>query len=230
MDFRDQALDLAENKCYKCGSEVNDKTAMFDYKVNTGNDSDRTIENIRVSCPKCSLMDVEKLFGTLTNPVVESAAKLWIHSYIQSPARTVIFSIFTGLVASFVVNEISQTTNSASNSNKLSLDFKSQIAQLDETEKSLKMLLGFVNKQKETTVLNEQKIKQLELEKLELEPLVNADKATVEALFQAQEQRASANIAKERWFGFGLGILASIIASIVMVVVKYFFINRRKNS
>jgi sensor c-di-GMP phosphodiesterase-like protein len=228
LDFRDQALELADNKCYRCGSKVNDKTAMFDYKVKTGADSDRTIENISVLCPKCSLMNVEKLFSTLTNPVVESAAKLWIHSYLKSPVITGVFSVLISLIASFLVYETSN--NLSSNKTQVNLDFKSQIAQLDDTEESLKTLLKFVNKQRETTTLNEQRIQQLELEKLELEPLVNADKATVEALFQAQEQRALANSTKERWFGFGLGIIASIIASIVMVVGKYFIMTRRKHS
>ncbi len=230
MDFRDQALELADNKCYQCGSKVNDKTASFDYKDKTGADSDRSIENIKVLCPQCSLMNFEKFFSTFTNPVVESAAKLWIHSYLKSPVITGVFSVLISLVASFLVYEGSKNIKSPANDTQVNLDFKSQIAQLDDTEESLKTLLDFVNKQRETTTLNEQRIKQLELEKLELEPLVNADKATVEALFQAQEQRVAANSTKERWFGFGLGILASIIASIVMVVAKYFILARRKHS
>ncbi|OCL96493.1 hypothetical protein AAX29_02032 [Aliarcobacter thereius] len=110
------------------------------------------------------------------------------------------------------------------------LDFKYQIKELSETEKSLKTLLTFIDSQKQKVIIYEQNMQQLENEKQKLEPLVNADKATVEALFKVQEERAKENANKERWIGFGLGILASIIASFVMVIGRYFFVSRQENS
>jgi hypothetical protein len=35
-------------------------------------------------------------------------------------------------------------------------------------------------------------------------------------MFAEQESRVLANTNKERWFGFGLGVLASIVASFLM--------------
>lgn len=231
MDFRDRALELAGNKCNQCGCDVTSDTALCSYSqdaVDSGKDT--TIEDLRVLCHQCTLDNFEKEFGSFNTPVVGSAAKLWIKSYTKSPIITGLISLVLGILTSFLFSVIVQQANFSSNETKVNLDFKSQIEQLDATEDSLKTLLEFVNKQRKTTTLNEQKIKQLESDKLELEPLVNADKATVEALFKAQEQRASVNASKERWLGFGLGILASIIASFVMIIGNYFFRTRRKSS
>ena len=82
--------------------------------------------------------------------------------------------------------------------------------------------------QKEATALNEQRIQQLENEKARLEPLVNADKEIVVALFAEQESRVSANTNEERWFGFGLGVLASIVASFLIAIGNYAIRSRRK--
>ena len=109
------------------------------------------------------------------------------------------------------------------------LDFKTKIQELSDTEKNLKTLLEFVSTQKNKITAYESSINQLEKQKQNLEPLVNADKKTVEALFKSQEQRAKNNASQERWVGFGLGILASIIASFVMVIGKFFLVSRREN-
>ncbi len=227
LDFRDRALEAAEYKCYKCGSDVNDNTAMFSYIVPEKNGGQASQDNIQVSCPKCELLTVENLFSSFTSPAVESAVRLWIHSYLKSPFITVIISLVIGVASSFGVNQI---MNTKSLIQPASSGFKEQLEQLDITEDSLKTLLTFVQSQKETTALNEQRIQQLEREKSKLEPLVKADKETVAALFAEQELRASANISKERWFGFGLGIIASIVASFLIAIGNYVVKSRRKSS
>tara|TARA_R110001583_G_scaffold4844_4_gene27343 strand:- start:2370 stop:3155 length:786 start_codon:yes stop_codon:yes gene_type:complete len=226
LDFRDKALEAAEYKCYKCGSAVNDRTAMYSYA--TG--KPESLENMQVSCPKCELLKVENLFSSFTSPAVESAAKLWLHSYIKSPLFTVLISLVIGLASAFAVNQLSTYIDSSYKVQPVSSDFKEQLEQLDVTEDSLKTLLTFVQSQKETTALNEQRIQQLEHEKARLEPLVKADKATVVALFSEQESRASENTSKERWFGFGLGIVASIVASFLIAIGKNILISRRRKS
>ena len=226
LDFRDKALEAAEYKCYKCGSDVNEKTAMYSYAKG----KQESVDTIQVSCPKCELLKVENLFSSFTSPAAESAAKLWLHSYIKSPLFTVLISLVIGLASSFGVNQLSKYLDASHQVQPVSLDFKEQLEQLDVTEDSLKTLLTFVQSQKEITALNEQRIQQLEHEKARLEPLVKADKATVVALFAEQESRASANTSKERWFGFGFGIVASIVASFLIAIGKNILISRRRNS
>ncbi|MBV1928902.1 MAG: HNH endonuclease [Gammaproteobacteria bacterium] len=229
--IKEQLLEAANGHCEYCGTEVSFQTAMIDHKIpiKAGGSSD--IDNLAIACPTCNILKADKILGTISNPAVESVAKLWIHAYIKSPAVTVIVSIVVSLAGALVAYQTEshrKTTVEAELSKNL--EFKSQIEQLDETEKSLKTLLSFVSSQKDKMTQNEESIQKLEVEKQKLEPLVNADRATVEALFNAQEERAKSNASQERWIGFGLGILASIIASFVMVVGKYIIVSRRENS
>ena len=230
MDFRDRALEAGNYKCHKCGSDINYHTAMFSHIIPSKNGEQNSDDNIQVSCPKCELLKVENLFSAFTSPAVESGARLWIHLYLKSPLRTSLISLILLLVSGVGIYQLSQNIDASSVNEPLSTDFKVQLDNLDKTENSLKTLLSFVQHQKETAALNEQRIRQLESEKARLEPLINADKETVVALFAEQESRASANTNKERWFGFGLGILASIVASFLIGIVSYLAKLRYKDS
>lgn len=229
--IKDQLLEAAEYKCEYCGVEVNELTAVIDHKIPLKADGTSEIENLAVACPKCNILKADKILGSLSNPVVESAAKLWIHAYLKSPVATAIISIAVGIGGSLIAYESEQQRN-AQISSELSKnsDFNAQIKQLNDTEKSLKTLLEFVSAQKDRVTQNEKNIQQLESEKQRLEPLVSADRATVDALFKAQEERARENASQERWIGFGLGILASMLASFFIVIGKFFYASWRKNS
>lgn len=229
--IKDQLLQQAEGKCEYCGVKVNEKTAMIDHKIPLSKGGTSTIENLAIACPKCNILKADRIFGSISNPVVESAAKLWLQAFIKSPRITVVASLIVSSLTIFSLYMIGITQKS-SIENQLSknLEFKTQIQQLDETERNLKELLKFVDTQKVKVTQYELNIQKLEKEKQNLEPLVNADKAMVEALFKAQEIRAQENASKERWIGFGLGIVASIVASFCMVIVRYFFTVKRKIS
>lgn len=228
MDFRNRALEAANYKCYKCKNDVDDRTAMFSYIVPAENGGQGSDNNIQVSCAKCELLKIENLFSAFTSPVLESGARLWIYSYFKYPFRTVLLSLMFLIVSGGGIYQLSRHLDAKSVTQPLSADFKVQLDKLDTTEKSLKTLLSFVQYQKEATALNEQRIQQLENEKARLEPLVNADKEIVVALFAEQESRVSANTNEERWFGFGLGVLASIVASFLIAIGNYAIRSRRK--
>ncbi|MEP0072818.1 MAG: HNH endonuclease [Marinomonas sp.] len=229
--IKDQLLKQAEGVCEYCGIEVNENTAMIDHKIplNKGGTSD--IDNLAIACSKCNMLKADKIIGSISNPAVEFAAKFWVHSFLKSPKLTSLVSIVGVVITVFALYQ-SEVQRKEKLENELSknLDFKTQIQELSDTEKSLKTLLDFVSTQKSKITQYEKNIQQLETEKQSLEPLVNADKATVEALFKVQEQRAKENASQERWVGFGLGILASVIASFLMVIGKYFLASRSKNS
>ena len=231
MDFRDRALKAADYKCYQCGSDVDHRTAMFSHIIPKKNGGGKSDDNIQVSCYKCNLLKFETLFSAFTSPAVESGVRLWIHSYLKHPVRTISISIILSIVSVISIYQLTEYMDSKSVTQPLNTDFKAQLDKLDDTEDSLKALLSFVQNQRETTALNEQRIQQLENEKSRLEPLVNADKETVIALFTEQELRVSANASKERWFGFGLGVVASIVASFVIAIGNYFLkLQLRKKS
>ncbi|EME0074098.1 HNH endonuclease [Vibrio vulnificus] len=229
VDFRDKVLDKSGGKCAECGADITLKTMMIDYIVPLRHGGTGYIDNLQGICPKCELTKVDKILSKVSNPLIESAAKLWIQSFIKSPIWTFIVSLLIGLATSFSIWYIDQA-NYVSAPKPVSIEFKAQLDQLDETEKSLKTLLSFVESQRKSAIENEQKIQQLITEKEKLEPLVNADKAVVEALFIVQESRAAQNAQRERWIGFGLGILASVVASFLIAVGKYFLATRRERS
>jgi len=97
--------------------------------------------------------------------------------------------------------------------------FNEQIDQINEMESNVGQLLEFLEKQKTTLSNTEETISKLQSEKEKLEPLVETDRKVVEAIFLAQEERATANVWRERWIGFGFGIVASLVATFIWFVV-----------
>jgi hypothetical protein len=71
-------------------------------------------------------------------------------------------------------------------------------------------------------------VSKLQEEKKRIEPLVQADRKVVEAVFQLQEQRSAAGIHRERWIGFGLVVGASVVASFVYTLLVFAYRKLRK--
>lgn len=53
-----------------------------------------------------------------------------------------------------------------------------------------------------------------------LRPVVEADREVVDTILRLQADKASANVWQERFIGFGLGILSSLVASLIWVGFK----------
>lgn len=104
-----------------------------------------------------------------------------------------------------------------------------KLKQLDQVELTMKQLQSFIdNQRKELTETNEVLL-QLKSKKNELQSIVNAEEATVEAIFRLQEKRAAANIWYERFVGFLIGVISSIIASIILDGVSIKMAKRRND-
>jgi|GEM_PF-2361530 Mg2+ and Co2+ transporter CorA len=225
-----QLLEEADWKCEYCGKALDEYTAMVDHKIppSKGGSSER--ENLAIACPKCNIMKADRLLESISKPV-ESAAKLWIHAFLKSPKTTVAISLFS-LVFAAVAIFLAETQRQEELESELSQnpDFRAQIEELSETEETLQQLLRFVSQQKDKIEGYEKSIEDLETEKQKLEPLVNADRAKVEAFFRAQEERAQEKVFQERYIGFGLGVLASFVASFLLFIGRYFIAKRMQRS
>ena len=90
-----------------------------------------------------------------------------------------------------------------------------QVESLEQFKKSLGELIIFVDKQKSNLEEREIIIQNLESEKTRLEPLVNADKKVVEALFTAQIEMQRTSVWIDRIIGFFLGVAGSLVASLI---------------
>lgn len=232
QSLKKQVLDEANWKCEYCGVDLDVNSASIDHKIprSKGGTDDR--ENLAAACRKCNMLKADKIIETMTgNPIAKQAAEAWIHAYIKSPKVTGILSfviIFLGTVFAFYFNEQATLEREA----KLTEDlkFSNQIQQLNETEDNVKTLLAFIQQQRSQMVDTQNSLKELKDEQSKLQPLVSADKEVVEALFSAQEARAKESAKVERWIGFVLGVAASIVASIFLMIIQYFLRARRSGS
>ncbi|HDI1213721.1 MULTISPECIES: hypothetical protein [Aeromonas] len=98
---------------------------------------------------------------------------------------------------------------------KESLTFESQMETLTEVQKSINNLSTFVATQKEQLRQSEEAINSLKKEEEALKPMVNADRDVVDSILRLQAERAASSAWQERLIGFGLGIVGSLIASLI---------------
>lgn len=156
----------------------------------------------------------------MLNSLVEILAKEWVKLFKIKPYLTSSLTAFLISIMALTITYLDQADREKRESKRLeSLSYQEQIEQLNNTENNIKQLLQFVNLQKKTLRETEDTISELKTEKEKLQPLVESDRAVVEAIFQAQEDRTNSNVWRERWIGFGFGILASLLASFIWFVV-----------
>jgi len=125
---------------------------------------------------------------------------------------TMFYALFgaNGLLSLYDKHKIAQTS------------FNKQMDGLNETEKNLKELLVFVELQKTSIAQTQSTLQYLNDEHDKLLPLVNADRQAVEALLAAQDQRNSSKMKTERIVSFILGVVASLVASVVYAIASRF--------
>lgn len=155
------------------------------------------------------------------NCLIEILAKEWVNLFKLKPYLT---GVLTAVLVSLVAGGITyfeKTDREKREAKRLeSLNYQEQIQQLNQTEKNINQLLEFINSQKKTLRETEDTISALKTEKAKLQPLVESNKAVVEALFKMQEERASASVWRERWIGFGFGVLASLLTSFLWFAIS----------
>ncbi len=91
---------------------------------------------------------------------------------------------------------------------------------LELVEDNLKNLLEFVENQKLTIEIEQETIHRLEEEKTQLQSIVDIDRGVVEEIAQILERRDSRVDWGTIGIGFGSGILASEIASLIIAAVR----------
>ncbi len=150
---------------------------------------------------------------------METAAKIWFKQYQKAPVTTVILTLVLSIVGGVGLHHADKIDREKREVTRLkSLEYEEQIVQLESTEENIQQLLLFIDHQKSSLRNTQDTIVALKLEQEKLKPLVESDQRIVDALFKAQEERSNSNIWRERWVGFGMGILASLIASFIWFV------------
>ena len=84
----------------------------------------------------------------------------------------------------------------------------------------LSTLVGFLKKEQRRVIEAEETYRRLESEKTELEPVVRAQRETVNAILSAHAKTAASKAWKERALGFVSGLIASLLAAIVFEYLR----------
>ena len=169
------------------------------------------------------------MINTITSKLVENAAREWVKLYKLKPILTSFMTVIIGATFAAGITYLDNTDRQSRELKRLeNINYETQVNQLDDMENNVRELLSFVVAQKKTVQETEDAITNLKSEHQKLKPLVETDKAIVEAFFQAQEERVSSNVWRERWIGFGFGIVASLVASFIWFVVAM-LMNSRHN-
>lgn len=165
----------------------------------------------------------------MMNDLIYASAKIWVELFTKSPKTTLITTAITIIIfiagGTYIAkqDQIKIEAKRLENNNYLT-----QLSQLNNTEKNIKQLLEFVSYQKTALREAEDSLSKLRSEKEKLQPLLDSDKATIEAIFRAQEDRTSSSVWKERTIGFASGIVASLIASFIWYIFVILFNKRKK--
>ena len=161
------------------------------------------------------------------SPSEDPFKKWWLHRYHRRPAVTIVVTllIFAAFAATvFYANRHDQQIAEARR--RQVLDYEVQLSELSKLETSLRNLTEFVRTQKMRLKESEDLIATLKSEEQRLTPFVEADRRVVKAVLDLQQEQSRAALAHERWIGFGLGIVASIVASILYGIVGPFIAKR----
>ncbi len=231
QSLKKQILDEAGWKCEYCGAALNEHNASIDHKVPRSKGGTDRRDNLAAACRQCNMLRADRIFEAISTPIAKQAAEAWIHAYIKSPKVTSTVSLIVGVLGFVLAIYINgQAALKLDAKFDEDLIFTNRINELNETEDNVRTLLHFIQQQRKQMVDNQNSLKELEEEQSKLKPLVSADKEIVEALFSAQEARSKESAKTERWIGFGLGVVASIIASVLIMIIQYFLSVRRSNT
>ena len=163
------------------------------------------------------------------NDLIFASAKIWVEEFTKNPKTTLVVTAITITILFFVGAYVIKQDQIKLEEKRLeSNNYLTQLSQLNNTEHNIKQLLEFVSSQKTALREAEDSLSKLRSEKEKLQPLLDSDKATIEAIFRAQEDRASSSVWKERTIGFASGIVASLIASFIWYIFVILFNKRKK--
>ena len=123
------------------------------------------------------------------------------------------FGILGGLAAMFVIELISPVMITP----KVGEEVEEQLTKLDEMQISLKELQGFISGKKERLKKESATLATLKEEREKLEPVLDADRKTVESILELYQEKYRWRIWKERAFGFAIGFLSSLLASFIII-------------
>jgi hypothetical protein len=160
---------------------------------------------------------------TPSQRLAEITAKAWISAYRAHPRVTGVVTLVgtlsgaMGLVLGFVQDRRDAEERARLRAQQLTYPY--QLESLTQLERNTRNVLTFVETQRRDLLEMQKSLEQLRREREQIRPLVEADRRAVDAVFAEQTKRAGADLMRERWIGFAVGVISSIVASIVIGAV-----------
>lgn len=99
--------------------------------------------------------------------------------------------------------------------------YSTTISKIDKLEVSLGEVCAFLEKERSRIKETQEIIQKLEEEKDTLNPIVETNRQTVDAILSYNSEKQRINIWKERFIGLGLGIVGSLIVMLIERIFKY---------
>lgn len=163
--------------------------------------------------------------------IYESAAELiitaWKKAYRRKPKLTVIATIVLLLGGGIAIYFGDKSNREKQERARLeNLSYEIQVTQLNQTEENIKNLLSFIAEQRTKLKESEDVLNSLKSEQEKLKPIVETDRQVINAIFEAQERKTSASVWRERWIGFGFGVVSSLVASLIWYMTALIYRKR----
>ena len=130
------------------------------------------------------------------------------------------FRLGVALVTTVLAMGVGVLSNVIATHTQKQPDFAAQMKALDDTERSIKELVAFVETQKQSLTESQSIVEKLKNEEQKLRPVVEADRQIVDAVLQAQAARERSHIWVDRVVYFLLGIASSIVASLIYTSIR----------
>jgi len=167
----------------------------------------------------------------VSGPVSRIILRYWLKAFNKSKWLTIIITIisFLGLGIGIYLKETNRKEQEEAKRREV-LTYQQQIIQLDQMANSLSNLTLFIKEQRAKLKENEDIVALLQKEKEKLAPLVEADRKLVNSVLDVQQEHFKSEVQSERWIGFGLGVVASFIASLVWAIMLYLFKKKKVTS
>lgn len=162
--------------------------------------------------------------------------KWWLKKYTAHPVPTMIVTLVI-IVTGIVGNVVNYQQTAKDKREVATLSYSDQIAELDQVEASLRRLATFVSGQRQKVeeaenllkgleeqkrqelATAESKVNEIETERKRLEPLLAADRQIVDSLFALQRDQDAADAWRQRGWGFVLGVITSLLGSLLYNVL-----------
>ncbi|WP_157256669.1 hypothetical protein [Methyloversatilis discipulorum] len=230
MGAETQYIAEIEEPCHNCDQEIRLEFEVWEYPDGIINYTNEKSEGAEILDDRFSIehkpdkddgiIEAVKLAKPLLqfrfDKFSEQFVDFWISRYRKDAKTTTVVSAASIFVAAVALGISIYNSEQTRKSNQAKTqDFKEQYLLLRTTQENLTDLEAFILSKKQEISVTQDLLNKLQEQKAEIEPIVTANQEVVNALFAQQRKEMEKGLWLERGISFALGVLASLIASVI---------------